>query len=166
MTSRFYRRADGVWVKNEAIDEKMAPFDEELNSALAAACGDATYANRIHNILRVHNVETLEQLQEQRLEDVVSWKGIGDVALDMFVELGMQGERPKAQHTTYRNNQELKKLVADLMDLRCARSCADCPHEEDYGCEFMRRALELGVKPNGPGEHGEGGHKWLTNLTG
>ena len=37
-------------------------------------------------------------------------------------------------------------LIRDMLsNMRCRRSCADCPHEEDDGCEYMRRALEIGV---------------------
>lgn len=41
---------------------------------------------------------------------------------------------------------EIKTLVRDILsEIRCRRSCADCPHERDEGCEFMDRAIELGV---------------------
>ena len=41
---------------------------------------------------------------------------------------------------------ELKALVHDILsEMRCRRSCADCPHERDEGCEFMDRATGLGV---------------------
>lgn len=41
---------------------------------------------------------------------------------------------------------ELKALVHDILsEMRCRRSCADCPHERDEGCEFMDRAIGLGV---------------------
>ena len=38
------------------------------------------------------------------------------------------------------------ELIRDMLqEIQCKRSCADCPHEEDEGCEFMSRSIELGV---------------------
>lgn len=47
--------------------------------------------------------------------------------------------------TSDRTNQ----LIRELLQLRCPEpmACADCGHDEDDGCEFMRRALEMGVEP-------------------
>ena len=41
-------------------------------------------------------------------------------------------------------------LICDLLRLRCPEPmmCADCEHEEDEGCDFMTRALEMGVEVN------------------
>lgn len=41
---------------------------------------------------------------------------------------------------------ELEELVRDLLQLRCRQSCADCEHEDDEGCDFMTRALELEIE--------------------
>lgn len=41
---------------------------------------------------------------------------------------------------------ERDALVRDLLQLRCRQSCADCEHEDDEGCDFMTRALELGIE--------------------
>lgn len=40
----------------------------------------------------------------------------------------------------------MEELVRDLLERRCRQSCADCEHEEDDGCEFGRRARELGIE--------------------
>lgn len=54
------------------------------------------------------------------------------------------------------------QLICDLLERQCRRSCADCEHEKDEGCEFMARALELGIDVYGGEDahaerlHGEG----------
>lgn len=41
--------------------------------------------------------------------------------------------------------EEARALIRELVERRCRRSCADCEHDEDDGCEFMRRAIEVGA---------------------
>lgn len=42
---------------------------------------------------------------------------------------------------------ERDELIRDILrDVRCRRSCGDCPHDEDEGCEFMSRAIEMGIE--------------------
>lgn len=45
-----------------------------------------------------------------------------------------------------KREKELEDLVRDLLQLRCRRSCIDCEHEDDDGCDFMTRALDLGIE--------------------
>ena len=45
-----------------------------------------------------------------------------------------------------KREKELEELVRDIFQFRCRQSCADCEHEDDEGCDFMTRALELGIE--------------------
>lgn len=42
--------------------------------------------------------------------------------------------------------EERDALIRDLLERRCRDSCADCEHEKDDGCDFVTRALEMGIE--------------------
>ena len=50
-----------------------------------------------------------------------------------------------ATYVPRRRLNDARALIRDMLELRCRDSCADCPHEEDDGCGFMRRAIEIGA---------------------
>lgn len=76
------------------------------------------------------------------LETTGSTEGALVVTAEQAVAATLGSEREK----------ELEELVRDLLQLRCplstssCKSCADCEHEDDEGCDFMTRALELGIE--------------------
>lgn len=61
---------------------------------------------------------------------------IQDITPDRVIAATLGPEREK----------ELEELVRDLFQLRCRQSCVDCEHEDDEGCDFMTRALELEIE--------------------
>lgn len=70
------------------------------------------------------------------LETTGSTKSALVVTAEQAVAATLRSEREK----------ELEDLVRDLFQLRCRQSCVDCEHEDDDGCDFMTRALELGIE--------------------
>jgi hypothetical protein len=43
---------------------------------------------------------------------------------------------------------ERDELIRDMMYLHCPKPCGECdvPHDEELGCEFMVRAIDMGVE--------------------